>query len=334
MDPEQAHQLALRWLNVWGSFPFLSTLMRKAYVRPSESLRVRAFGLEFPNPVGLAAGFDKDGVAMEGLASLGFGHLELGTVTPHPQVGNPKPRVFRLVQDDGLINRMGFPNRGADFLLERLRKGKPRDTVIGVNIGKGMETPLDHAAADYVKMLRAFHPYADYVAINVSSPNTLGLRKLQGRQYLADLLLHIGEERDRLSGASGRVMPLLVKLSPDLTNAELYEAVEVIVVSGIDGVIATNTTVHRPSLRSRDRGEVGGLSGAPLRDRARGVVTQIYNATAGSMPIIGVGGISRPEDAKAMLDAGAKLVQMYTGLIYHGPGLVGRILSRLEEDYK
>lgn len=299
----------------------------------SDDRTVRAFGLEFPNPIGLAAGYDKDGVGLQGLACLGFGHIELGSVTPLPQRGNPKPRVFRLIEDRALINRMGFPNMGGDALLQRLRQGKPTNVIVGVNIGKGFQTPLETAVEDYLGLLREFYFEADYLAINISSPNTLGLRRLQSRKYLETLLEELVSERNILREQSRKDLPLLVKLAPDLSREELDDAIDVLLSKKLDGVIATNTTLARPFLRSKLNVERGGLSGFPLRQRAMDVVAHIHRITSGSIPIIGVGGIMCPEDARAMLDSGASLIQLYTGLIYQGPGLVERILKSLASEY-
>ena len=329
LDPERAHNLTLRLLALAGALPPIRAWLRRIFTPQIPGLGVRAFGLDFRNPVGMAAGFDKDGRAIHGLACLGFGHLELGTVTPHPQVGNPRPRVFRLPEDQAVINRMGFPNAGAEPLLENLRRGRPPGVVVGVNIGKGVDTPLEGAVEDYLVLLRIFYSYADYLAINVSSPNTIGLRRLQAREHLEVLLQALSVERSNLQVTSGRRVPILVKLAPDLTEGELEDAVGAIVSSGMDGVIATNTTVERVGLRSQRREEIGGLSGAPLKDRSTEVVRRIQQITNGRLPIVGVGGIFGPEDAREKLDAGASLVQVYTGLIYRGPGLVSEILEGL-----
>jgi len=295
-------------------------------------LHVHAFGLDFPNPIGLAAGYDKEGMGLHGLPCLGFGHFELGTVTLKGQPGNPRPRIFRLPEDQALINRMGFPNSGADPLLRRLRHGQPRGIVLGINIGKGIDTPLDQAAGDYVRLMRAFHPYADYLAVNVSSPNTVGLRRLQARRSLEDLLAALKAERERLQAEGDRHLPVLVKLAPDLSSEELEEAVEAIQGAGMDGIIATNTTLARSGLGSIHREQAGGLSGKPLYLRALEVVEQIHAKTQGAMPIIGVGGIFDHEDARKMLRAGASLVQVYSGLVYRGPGMVRQILTGLRSE--
>jgi len=329
LDSERAHNLTLRLLALAGALPPIRAWLRRIFTPQTPGLGVRAFGLDFRNPVGMAAGFDKDGRAIYGLACLGFGHLELGTITPHPQAGNPRPRVFRLPEDQAVINRMGFPNAGAETLLQGLQRWRPPGVVLGVNIGKGVDTPLEDAVEDYLILLKIFYSYADYLAINISSPNTIGLRRLQAREHLEVLLQAISVERSSLQITSGCRVPILVKLAPDLTEGELEDAVGAIVSSGMDGVIATNTTVERVGLRSQRREEIGGLSGAPLKDRSTEVVRRIQQITNGRLPIVGVGGIFGPEDAREKLDAGASLVQVYTGLIYRGPGLVSEILEGL-----
>lgn len=328
-DPEMMHTQTLQLLRLTGAVPPIRAFLRSIYSYAHPALKVRVLGLDFPNPIGLAAGYDKEGIGMRGLACLGFGHLELGTVTPNPQIGNPRPRIFRLTEDYALINRMGFPNEGAATLLKRLRKNQLKDVVVGVNIGKGVSTPLDAAAQDYLQLLQCFYAHTDYLAINVSSPNTVGLRRLQAKEQLRRLLESLSEERDELRRDNNRYVPLLVKLAPDLSEFELKDALEAIQSAGMDGVIATNTTIRRNGLASLHQTETGGLSGLPLRKRARQVVSQISEFTAGKLPIIGVGGIHTPEDAKAMLDAGASLIQVYTGLVYQGPGLVRWILQEL-----
>ncbi len=327
LDPEAAHQLTLQLIRL-GAYQPLRSILQAMYAAPEKP--VQAFGLTFRNPVGLAAGYDKDGIAFRGLAALGFGHVEIGTVTLRPQPGNPKPRLFRLVEDRGVINRMGFPGRGAEFVARQLTAARcPPSFVLGVNLGKSKDTPLEEAAEDYVALLRRFLPLADYLAINVSSPNTVGLRRLQGREMLEGLLGRIARERAaHAAGSSGR-KPVLVKLAPDLSEEELDDALEVILRTGMDGVIATNTTLGRAGLRSARREEAGGLSGEPLRARSEAVLRQVVKRLDGRLPTVSAGGIMSPEDAKARLEAGAALVQIYTGLVYAGPGLVKDILQKL-----
>ncbi len=354
LDPEVAHQLTLQLMQIGGIQP-INTILRAIYATPSKP--VEAFGLTFKNPVGLAAGYDKDCIAVRGLAALGFGHIEVGTVTPRPQPGNPKPRVFRLVEDEAVINRMGFPGKGAQYVSDQLSvfsKNRPPSTVIGLNLGKNKDTPIENAASDYIALMKTFAPLADYLTINVSSPNTVGLRRLQGREMLENLLGEIANERKqtyhRPHKDHGRVpervekqnknhensvfsvvknIPILVKLAPDLTDEELEDALGVILGSGMDGVIATNTTLAREGLRSKHREESGGLSGSPLRVRSEALLEKIVKIVAGRVPIVSMGGIMSPEDAKRRLDMGAMLIQVYTGLVYRGPGLIREIVKAI-----
>jgi len=328
LDPERIHTLTIKLLRLAGIFPMVRAGLKHLFAAHSpNNTPIKAFGLTFPNAVGLAAGYDKDGLAWRGLAALGFGHIEVGTVTPHPQTGNPKPRIFRLVEDQAIINRMGFPGQGADFVADQLlpNANYPPSTILGVNIGKNKDTPNEDAAQDYCYLLEKFSPLADYLAVNISSPNTVGLRRLQAREMLEELLGQLADTRSILPTPR----PILVKLSPDLNDTELDDALEAILRSGMDGVIAANTTISRDGLRSPLKSETGGLSGEPLRDRSAAIVEKIYRRTNGKLPIIGVGGIMAPEDAQAMLDSGASLVQVYTGLIYRGPGLVKKIIQEL-----
>jgi dihydroorotate dehydrogenase len=328
LDPETAHALSLKAIARVGRVPGLRSALASTFAVP-DAEPVEVFGLRFPNRVGLAAGYDKDGEGWRGLACLGFGHIEIGTVTPAPQPGNPKPRVFRLVEERSVINRMGFPGRGAAYVAERLRNRKPGGPIIGVNIGKQKATPLEKAADDYEKLIDVFAPLADYLAVNVSSPNTPGLRKLQERGFLGALLGRVGARRDQATVRLGRRVPVLVKLAPDLDEEQIRTAADVIVESGLDGIIATNTTIGREGLDHPLAVEEGGLSGAALTGMSTRVIARILEHTGGAIPIIGVGGIMGPEDARAKLEAGATLVQVYTGLVYEGPGLVKRILRGL-----
>ncbi len=320
LDPETAHGLTLSLLRLSGLVPPTRWLLEALFAAPEKPVEV--FGLRFKNPVGLAAGYDKDAVALRGLAALGFGHLEVGTVTPRPQPGNPKPRIFRLVEDEAVINRMGFPGAGAEVVTNNVRTFKRANVILGVNLGKNKDTPLESAAEDYLALMRTFSPLADYLAINVSSPNTVGLRRLQGREMLENLLGKI--EAARRTSHSAR--PILVKLAPDLSDEELDDALDVILRTGMDGVIATNTTLGREGLRSARRGESGGLSGSPLRVRSEAVLERVLKRLEGRLPVVSVGGIMSPEDAKRRLEMGAALVQVYTGLVYAGPGLVRDIV--------
>jgi len=261
---------------------------------------------------------------------LGFGHIEVGTLTPKRQAGNPRPRIFRLPEDDGLINRMGFPNKGVKTAVFNLTTlPADRDYIIGVSIGKQKETPLANAADDYLTVMQAVYPYADYLAVNISSPNTPGLRELQGKNYLRHLLAQLQSENDVLSINQKR-KPLLVKIAPDLTWAELDEILEAISDEGVDGIIATNTALSRDGVRGKNRDEAGGLSGRPLRERSTAVIRYISERTNGRLPIIGVGGISTVADVEEKLEAGASLVQLYSGMVYEGPGLVGRLVRNNE----
>ena len=296
---------------------------------------VQVCGLTFPNRLGMAAGFDKDVRVATGLGLLGFGHVEVGTLTPRPQVGNPRPRIFRLPQDGALINRMGFPNGGVETAVSRLRQlsqlqlgQAPRQFVLGVSLGKQKETPLAQAATDYVTVMTAVYPYADYLAVNISSPNTPGLRDLQGGDYLRHLLATLMAENKRLAQKHSLLKrPLLVKIAPDLTEAELDEILDSIQATGVDGIIATNTTLSRDSLTDPQQQQTGGLSGRPLRQRSTAVIAYIARQT--TLPIIGVGGIHDATTAREKLDAGASLLQLYTGLVYQGPRLPGHIVRQL-----
>jgi dihydroorotate dehydrogenase len=427
LDPETAHTLTLYALRFTGAISPLNWAISRAFYTPPKP--VQAFGLTFRNPVGLAAGYDKDGIAVRGLAALGFGHIEIGTVTPRPQAGNPKPRVFRLVEDQAVINRMGFPGKGAEFVEQQLKAyviarrsacasaalawppgqagtgvrsvaepktdeaissqqgivhlhlqqvqvspppsttfpglappvpasgacragraaarndmrvmvGQSPTIIVGVNLGMNKDTPLENAAEDYLSLMRTFAPLADYLAINVSSPNTVGLRRLQGREMLENLLEAVAETRNSLalpapvpqaqvSKAEGLLVtrPILVKIAPDLSDEELDDAIGAILDTGMDGVIATNTTLGRQGLRSKRREETGGLSGSPLTVRSEAVLRGVVKRVEGRIPVVSVGGIMCPEDAKRRLDMGAALVQVYTGLIYAGPGLVQKIIQ-------
>lgn len=323
--PERAHHLTLFLLRLALAIPGISHLFRAIYRYEHPSLRRELFGLTFENPIGLAAGFDKDGRHFRAMASLGFGFIEIGTVTPRAQGGNPQPRLFRLPQDEALINRMGFNNEGVEALVERLKKGKPRGLVIGGNIGKNKDTPNETAEQDYARCFEALYPYVDYFAVNVSSPNTPGLRGLQDKEPLSRLLDHL----QSLNRQKPRPRPILLKIAPDLTDGQLDDIIEIAESTGIDGVIATNTTIGRGGL-STPPAEVGaigagGLSGRPLRQRSTEVIRYLSERSGHQLLIIGAGGISSPEDAMDKIRAGASLVQAYTGLVYEGPGLVKRI---------
>ena len=335
LPPETAHELALHSLSLLRP-KFINNYVARRYATSST---VHRFGISFPNVVGVAAGFDKNGIALEALAALGFGFIEAGTVTFHPQPGNPRPRLFRLPQDKALINRAGFNNDGAAAFVKRVEGHRP-DCVLGVSIGKSKITPLGEATEDYLASFELVYSVADYVAVNVSSPNTPQLRELQQAEQLSSLLTALQEHNRDLQQVHGRErpMPLLVKLSPDLTNEQLELIVDVIVRLRIDGIIATNTTIAREPLVT-DRAHVaalgeGGLSGAPLRAKSTHIVAQLYRLTGGKIPIVGVGGIFTAEDAWEKICAGASLVQLYTGFIYRGPGIAREINEGLESILK
>ena len=337
LPPETAHELALHSLSFLRPKLINSFVVRQQTSSPA--LVLERFGLSFSNAVGLAAGFDKDGVALQALAALGFGFIEAGTVTYHPQPGNPRPRLFRLAQDQALINRAGFNNEGAAAFAKRVARHRP-NCVLGVSIGKSKVTPLENATEDYLASFELVYEVADYVAINVSSPNTPQLRELQQSEQLSGLLTALQEHNRELQKVYQRSqpMPLLVKLSPDLARNELEAIVEVITHLQIDGIIATNTTVTRDNLRTDAKqvaafGE-GGLSGAPLRNRSTQMIAELYELTRGRIPLIGVGGIFTAEDAWEKIAAGASLVQLYTGFIYRGPGIAGEINRGLEQILK
>lgn len=325
LEPETAHRLAMVGLTFAGRAVGGTRALGILYRYRDLRLEVDVLGLHFPNPVGLAAGYDKNALAVRELVSLGFGHLEVGTVTPLPQPGNPAPRVFRLPKDQAVINRMGFPNEGLERILPRLicaHQSQGR-VPLGVNIGKGGTTPLGEAVADYVTLFERLHHCADFVVVNVSSPNTLGLRELQAKGALGGLLGRLTELRRELCPS----VPVLVKIAPDLTWSEIDGVLEVISDCGIDGIVATNTTVGRDGLvcQRAARNEKGGLSGVPLQQRSTEIIRYIYRHTGGGLPIIGVGGVDDTRSALEKIRAGASLVQVYTGLIYRGPGLVREI---------
>jgi dihydroorotate dehydrogenase len=335
LSPEAAHELAL------GSLSFFlgATPIRKAVAARHRGWSIgpiRRFGLEFVNPIGLAAGFDKNGTAAAALSALGFGFIEVGTVTSEPQSGNEKPRLFRLASDHALINRLGFNNCGAARLAENVSRHRP-DCVLGVNIGKSRSVAIADAIPDYLASFTAVYDAADYLAVNVSSPNTPNLRELQRRELLEELLSALQTRNDELAKAKSlpERKPLLVKIAPDLSEADLEAIIEVALRAEVAGIIATNTTVSRDNLRGlpadvRACGE-GGLSGAPLRSRSNDVISLIHRLTRGQLPIIGVGGVFTAEDAWEKICAGASLVQLYTGFIYEGPSVAKRINEGLAE---
>lgn len=331
IDPETAHDRTLVALETAQSNPAGRAALRTiAGSIPPKPVKVG--DLTFPNPLGVAAGFDKDARVAVGLALLGFGHVEIGSITPRPQTGNPRPRIFRLPSDGALINRMGFPNGGVEAAVPRLRqlRESPRDFVVGVSLGKQKETELAVAVGDYLAVMRAVYPYADYLAVNVSSPNTPGLRELQGGRYLEELLGGLVAENRQLATVYGVTMkPIWVKVAPDLSLAELDQILSTLLAVGIDGIIIANTTLTREGLHDPAQSEAGGLSGYPLRARSTALIAHAHRQTGGALPIIGVGGVGSAADAREKLDAGAVLVQLYTAMIYGGPGLAGRILRDL-----
>ncbi|WP_024869524.1 quinone-dependent dihydroorotate dehydrogenase [Pseudoxanthomonas suwonensis] len=325
LDAELAHKTALNSLDLaWRT----GTIGLVAERRPP--LPTRVFGLKFPNPVGLAAGLDKNGEHIDALLALGFGFIEIGTVTPRPQPGNPKPRLFRLVKDQALINRMGFNNAGVDALVRNVERAQRKGGLLGINIGKNKDTPNEDAAADYVHCLERVYPLADYVTVNISSPNTAGLRELQEEQALRRLVGSLREAQERLAVRHDRRVPVLVKIAPDLSDSDIDAAARVLSDLEVDGVIATNTTTARTAvLGRRHADEAGGLSGAPLMGQSTLVLRRLRTRLPESIPLVGVGGIMSGADAVAKMAAGASLVQCYSGLIYRGPALVGECVEAM-----
>ncbi len=337
-DPEAIHERVLGMLAFVARHPALTRALAVASALggpDGRGLEREVFGLRFPNPVGLAAGFDKNAVAVPALAALGFGFVEVGTVTRHPQPGNPRPRLFRLPSEEALINRMGFNNEGAEAVAARLARMPRAGVPLGVSLGKSKVTPLEEAVADYLASLDRLYPYGDYFAVNISSPNTPGLRALQERDRLDALLAALTARLRERAAAEGRATPppLLVKVAPDLSDAALEEVVAVCLARGASGLIAVNTTIARDGLSARVpaalRDEPGGLSGRPLFARALEVVARLHALAGDRLPIIGCGGIATPDDARRMLDAGATLLQLYTGFIYAGPGIARRLARGL-----
>ncbi|MDR2239960.1 MAG: quinone-dependent dihydroorotate dehydrogenase [Zoogloeaceae bacterium] len=316
LDPETAHDLTLAGLRA------ARTLRLPAACRPPAAKPAQVMGLTFPNRVGLAAGLDKNGACIEGLAALGFGHIEIGTVTPRPQPGNPRPRLFRLPARRAIINRMGFNNDGADALAANVERAGYKG-ILGINIGKNADTPIERAADDYLACLRKVYAHASYVTVNISSPNTRNLRQLQDESELDRLLGDITRERDALAQQHGRRVPLALKIAPDLDEAQIQSIADALRRHRVDAAIVTNTTLSREGVERLPRAdESGGLSGAPLFDKATGVLGALARRLGGEIPLIGVGGVMNGKDARAKLEAGAQLVQLYTGLIYRGPALV------------
>jgi len=327
-SPEKAHSIALGLFRVALAVPGLGHSLRSSFGCHDTGLEKEVMGLKFRNPVGLAAGFDKDAKYYGLMEAMGFGFVEIGTVTPLAQNGNPKPRLFRLPVDQALINRMGFNNGGAAAAAERLRNRNP-GLIIGGNIGKNKDTPNEDALSDYIKCFNALHAVVDYFAVNVSSPNTPGLRALQEKEPLKQILTAL----DQRNNATGTPRPILLKIAPDLTSEQLDDIIEIVTETGITGVIATNTTISRSGLKTSQT-EVeaigaGGLSGAPVRERSTEVIRYLAEKSNKSFTIIGVGGILTAADAREKMEAGADLVQVYSGMVYEGPGMVKRILRSL-----
>ena len=324
-DPEWVHYFSFAAIRVLHCIPFMGGLVRKLYSSKKPSLQKEVFGIHFPNPVGLAAGFDKDAKLFRELSNFGFGFIEIGTVTPKPQGGNPKPRLFRLKKDKGIINRMGFNNEGVEAAAKRLKRNK--NIIIGGNIGKNKTTPNNNAQEDYLICFDVLFDVVDYFVVNVSSPNTPNLRDLQEKEPLTALLNTLQKQNN----SKPKRKPILLKIAPDLSDTQLSDIIDIVQVTKIDGVIATNTTLSRDGLKSNETlpSQSGGLSGKPLTKRSTEVIRYLHTHSKGAFPIVGVGGIHTPSDAKEKLDAGASLIQLYTGFVYEGPALVCNINKKL-----
>ncbi len=317
LPPEMAHRLSLQSMDILARLGLSGIVADRVSEQP-----LKVMGLNFPNPVGLAAGMDKDADHLKGLAKLGFGFIEVGTVTPRAQAGNPQPRMFRLVAQGALINRMGFNNLGADHLVDQVRRSGYRG-VLGINIGKNADTPVEKAVDDYIICMRKVYPHASYITLNLSSPNTPGLRDLQFGEPLKELLLSVKRVQKQLEEQYGKYVPLALKIAPDMAEDDIRQVAETLMQVGIDGVIATNTTIARSGVEGVEYGdEKGGLSGAPLSDRSVEVIRSLSAALQGKIPIIGVGGIMDGPTAAQKIAAGASLIQVYTGFIYRGPSLI------------
>ncbi|MBC8300041.1 MAG: quinone-dependent dihydroorotate dehydrogenase [Pelagibacterales bacterium] len=324
-DTEKVHNFTFLFFKIILNLPFIGYIVRKIYSVENKKLHKKIFGLEFKNPVGLAAGFDKDAKLYNELTCFGFGFIEVGTVTPKAQNGNPKKRLFRLVDDEGVINRMGFNNDGMSKITARLKKNK--NVLIGGNIGKNKSTPNNQAVNDYLLCFNYLHDFVDYFVVNVSSPNTPNLRELQNKEPLIEILKAIKTENLTKS----KPKPILLKISPDLSKNNISDIVEIVLSLKIDGIVATNTTIKRNNLKSKNINEPGGLSGKPILERSNEVIRYISEKSKGSIPIIGVGGIHSAQDAIDKINAGADLVQIYTGFIYEGPSLIRSINKALVE---
>ena len=322
-DPEKVHNFTFLFFKISLNLPFIGFIIKKIYSVENKKLHKKIFGLKFNNPVGLAAGFDKNAKLYNELNCFGFGFIEIGTVTPEPQKGNPKKRLFRLIDDKGIINRMGFNNDGMHKITTRLKKNK--NVLIGGNIGKNKSTPNNQAVNDYLLCFNYLHDFVDYFVVNVSSPNTPNLRELQNKDPLIDILKSLKDENIKKQ----KPKPILLKISPDLSKNNLSDIVDIILSLKIDGIIATNTTIQRNNLKSKNINESGGLSGKPISERSNEVIRYISEKAKGSIPIIGAGGIHSAQDAIDKINAGADLVQIYTGFIYEGPSLVKSINKAL-----
>lgn len=323
LDAEASHDITMSMLKKTQRTPLQSLYAQSIVPQP-----VELWGLTFENPVGLAAGLDKNGECIDAFAAMGFGFIEIGTVTPKPQDGNPKPRLFRLKDSNAIINRMGFNNKGVDYLVEQVKKCTYKG-VLGINIGKNKDTSEENALDDYLICLRKVYPYASYVTINISSPNTPGLRNLQYGEALISLLTGLKKEQGELQKEYGKYVPLVVKIAPDLTEEEVEQIADALISSNIDGVIATNTTLARDKVEGqRYAKEAGGLSGEPLTQQSQWVMEKLNPLLKGKIPVIAVGGLSSRQDFKTRMDAGAQLVQVYTGFIYQGPQLIRRMLEK------
>ena len=322
-DPEAVHYFTFSAIKLLSALPFASAIIRALYLVKDQRLEREVFGLKFPNPVGLAAGFDKNAVLFKELSNFGFGFIEIGTLTPKGQAGNPKKRLFRLQEDEAIINRMGFNNEGVDDAVKRLKKNK--NVLIGGNIGKNKITPNEEAVNDYIYCFNALFDYVDYFVVNVSSPNTPNLRALQDKEPLTHLLSTLKE----LNEEKNAPKPILLKIAPDLSDDQLLDIIDIVTSVKIDGVIATNTTLNREGLQSKHKEEAGGLSGKPLTQRSTEVIRFLVEKSNNAFPIIGVGGVHSPDDAIEKLNAGAALVQLYTGFVYEGPAAVKNINKAL-----
>ncbi|MBI9035533.1 MAG: quinone-dependent dihydroorotate dehydrogenase [Bacteroidales bacterium] len=333
LNPEAIHHIVNAGLKFVYAIPGVGAMSRAYFHINDKSLETEVFGLKFPNPVGFAAGFDKEGKLYNELHNLGFGHIEIGTFTPKGQSGNPQPRLFRLIEDHGLINRMGFNNSGATVAAERLKNRKP-NCIVGGNIGKNTATPNSEAVADYVSCFETLFDYVDYFVVNVSCPNVTNLHELQDRDSLLEILTAIQEKNN----AKSNPKPVLLKVAPDLNDKQLDDTIEIVIKTKLAGVVATNTTITRDHLKtSQQKIESigrGGMSGAPIKDKSTQVIRYIAKKSNKAFPIIGVGGIETPEDAMEKLDAGADLIQVYTGFIYSGPWLVRRINKAISKRNK